>query len=208
MIQENFFNKIVSNTYSFFLDGTFAVLDSLKVFSKSLAEVQLLESKYIERITNISSLIEIQRSEIEYLEKHGKTNEVISMEIEKINRDLEKLTKHREDLQKELDKLRVLEGDFEKEDQAVDQVSAFKRDLKGLVASNKLDTAIEQLQACLDDECNAQDDLVLFSARLASINKQRSLGLISIVEHGNLHSNLIHGFLHLINEIEEQDLNL
>lgn len=205
MTQENFFSNTFSNTYSFIVSGTASILDTLKNSITSLAEIQFLESRYDIRISNITSLIEIQQSQVAFLEKNEKTNGVISEEIERINTNLEKLMIQRDALQKELNKLKELEGDFTP---AIDQnpLNALKSELKVMVASNSLENAIEKLMECLEKECKTQDELILFSSRLKSIDKQRALGLISIVEHGNLHNNLVHGFLHVINEIQEKDL--
>jgi len=209
MTTGNFFENLASSTYSFFAGGTSAVLKSVQGFTQSIQEIQLVETKYVERIQNISSIIAIQQSEVDFLEKHQKTGQegAILKEINHLKAGLEKLAKEKAALQAELDRLKDLEQKFEHPiDQTPPGLKTLKKTLKETVANGELSEAMSDLLGAIKEDSPLHDDLILFSARFNSLEQQQQIGLISIVEFGQLQNNIIYGFLALINKLEEKDL--
>ena len=209
MAKENFFGSVFSSTYDFFAEGSANLIGAFHDFTKSIQGIKFLEHNYIQRIKNIGSVIEIQKSEVAFLEKHAEDSQSVSLlkEISNLKDGLDKLSKEKEKLEQELRKLVEMENSFEIPAEASeDPMELFKADLKQMIAHGKLESCLDNLMESLVVDCNAADDVILFSSKLRSIDKQSNLGLISLIEHNRLQNNIVSGVIRLVNDLDAGDL--
>jgi len=191
--------NIASRTFQFFRENSLGLWEQLYSLTQNLTELQFLTRRYQERLQAINSAIQVQQAEVNFLERNAPafSNEKIAAEITNLRADLQKLQEEKQQLETTLQQLQQRTS----EKTTATPAEGWKSQTKLLIAEDKLSAAFDLFHQNLPPEHPQYNDFILLSAKLHSLEKQKELGLIALMEYNTLHNQLVYGLLGVLDEV-------
>ncbi|NJL74459.1 MAG: hypothetical protein HC892_04860 [Saprospiraceae bacterium] len=160
-------------------DAASNLLGTLLGKPQSPTEEKFMHNRIAERLMYVNAAIQVQEEEQQFLETHMTVpTSAMTNELDLLKRELQELISERKHLIEQLETLSQSSSILTAT--STTKLNQYQQDLKIQLSLDKPQEVLDKLLSDLQTQSELYNDVILLSAKLRSVSRQKELGLLAL----------------------------